>query len=409
MNTNRLALSLLPAVILATSAMLLLTASTAYAGKPDKCSPWPACKDDGGDPPPPDPDPGSIPDPQVVYRQGGGIYLADRDGLNRTLIRSDDGWEPTLDAINKRVLFYDAPSYASDSYVGMIPYSVDVETRNIVVGEEQLLISAAQLGATLSPEGVSDWSPDGTKYSYSYRTQADPEGPWVHRMVVAPDPEVFPAAVHTEIYASEDDGGLNSATWDASGDFIFHQDNPLDGSLPNGLFVIDVTASPGNTVATLELGPIFVDAGFSEDSNVQRMSASYEVGGDHLIGPNLGAYSFDPGNPNVPASSETSLCLMLSVIDWSAKRGGGAFIVILDLVQMFDPAAWAAGLHCSIATNATPILDFDGTDFTTGDKGIVGRDRRKNRNTGVWVYDLSLSAGSRTKIVSEGGFPDWSN
>ena len=72
--------------------------------------------------------------------------------------------------------------------------------------------------------------------------------------------------------------------------------------------------------------------------------------------------------------------------------------------------AWADGLGCSIATRESPILNFEGTDFTTGDMGIVGRDAtRKNRNTGVWVYDLSLSAGSRTKIVSEGGFPDWSN
>lgn len=359
----------------------------------------------GGTEPPPDPDPGIFSDPQVVYRDGG-IYLANDDGAKKTLVRSG-GVGPKLDAINERVLFIDAPSYGSQSFVGMIPYTINTETGNIDLGEEQALISAAQLGGTISSEGVSDWSPDGSKYSYSYRTQAVPQGPWVHRMVVAPDPEAFPFGAHTEVYASEDDGGLNSATWDASGDFIYHSDSPLDGSLQNGLFVIDVSTFPGDTVATFELGPIFVAHGFAAESNVQSMSTSYEIGFDQDIGGIPGEYSFDPGNPNVPATSDTSLCLMLSVIDWSASRGGLRFVVILDLVQTFDPDAWADSLRCSIATEGSPILDFQGNDFTTGDAGIVGPKSGKGKPGGIWIHDLD--DGTRTKIISAGGFADWSN
>jgi hypothetical protein len=406
MNTNRLALSLLPTVILATSVMLLLTAGTAYAGKPDKCSPWPACKDDGTEPPP-DPDPGSSPDPQVVYRDDG-IFLANDNGTNRTLVRTS-GVGPKLDAINERVLFIDEPSYGSQSFVGMIPYTINTETGNIDLGEEQALISAAQLGGTISPEGVSDWSPDGSKYSYSYRTQAIVGGPWIHRMVVAPDPEDFPLGAHTEVYASEDDGGLNSATWDASGDFIYHQDAPLDGSMPGGLFVIDVSASPGRTVAAISLGSIMAAHGFPSGWNVQSMSASYEIGFDQDIGGNPDAYSFDPGNPNVPATSDTSLCLMISAIDWSAPANSSSrFIVILDLVQTFDPVAWGNGLHCSIATVDTPILDFQGNDFTTGDAGIIGPNSVKGKPGAIWIHDLD--DGTRTEIFNKGGYyADWSN
>jgi hypothetical protein len=379
--------------------------NTAYAHCKGKHADYePHC---GGTEPPPDPDPSGPVDPQVVYRDGG-IYLADDDGTGKVLIRSG-GVGPKLDAINNRVLFFDYPNLGNINYLAFIPFSFDTDGFIVIEPEvvPPLVSSGAQLGGKLSSEGVSDWSPDGTKYSYSYRTQAvPPDGPWVHRMVVAPDPVEFPEGAHTEVYASEEDGGLNSATWDASGDFIYHQDTPLDGSFQNGLFVIDVSTSPGNTVATLELGPIFVDAGFSAESNVQQISASYEIGGDYSIGGAPGAYSFDSGNELYPASSDTSLCLMLSVIDWSLNRNN-RFIVIIDLPKHFDSGASGDGLSCSIATNGSAIRNFAGTDLTTDDVGIVGQDTSKNRVRGVWVYDIG--SGSRTKIIGDGGFPDWSN
>jgi hypothetical protein len=226
-------------------------------------------------------------------------------------------------------------------------------------------------------------------------------------MMVAPDPELFPEGTHSLAYESEVNGGLNSATWDASGDFIFHNDNPLDDSVTGGLFVIDVRTFPGKTAAAISLGPVMESHGYPAPWNVQSMSASYETGFDHEIDGKPGAYSFDPDNPNVPASSDTSLCLMISVIDWSASRGGERFVVILDLVHTFDLDAWAAGLRCSTATMPVPILDFQGSDFTTGDAGIVGTNSGKGKPGGLWVYDLSKN--TRTRIIGEGGSADWSN
>jgi hypothetical protein len=378
----------------------------------------------GGTEPPPDPDPGGSAFPDVVYRNDG-IYVANEDGTNQTQIRSG-GIGPKLDLINKRVLFIHKEGIANSPYLGMLPYSLD--GGNISVGQEQELINTVEIDGIdndgfefdgkFSSEGVSDWSPDGSKFSYSYYWTR-PDGQAFYRMMVAPAPDpviypdpavIYPVSTHSVAYESEPNGGLNSATWDASGDFIYHQDNPLDGSPPNGLIVIDVRTFPGKTVAEYDLSPIFVAAGFSAESNVQRISASYEIGGDHLILDSSGVYSpgkysFKPGDESVPATSDTSLCLMLSVIDWSRKDG--RFVVIIDLPQIFDPNSSADGLRCSTATMGAPILDFQGTDFTTGDAGIVGINSGKGKPGGLWIYDLGT--GSRTRIIGEGSFPDWSN
>jgi hypothetical protein len=95
---------------------------------------------------------------------------------------------------------------------------------------------------------------------------------------------------------------------------------------------------------------------------------------------------------------------MVSTIDWSAGgKHEPRFVHIVDLPGIFDPGS---NLHCPIATGTSPILDFLGTDFTTNDTGIVGRDYRKHTR-GIWVYDMESQ--SRTKIIDNGSFPDWSN
>ena len=93
----------------------------------------------GGTSPPPPPPPSGGAEPQLVYRDGG-VFLANEEGANTVQIRSDS-WEPKLDAINERVLFIDAPSYAADSFVGMITYSIDIDG-NINFEPEVPLISA---------------------------------------------------------------------------------------------------------------------------------------------------------------------------------------------------------------------------------------------------------------------------
>jgi len=384
-------------VIFSVAVMGIDTASAHCKGKHANYEPH--CG--GGSEPPSDG--GDLTDPQVAYRDGG-IYLANPDGTGSTLIWSG-GFGPKLDAINGRVLFVDRPSTGPYDYMRLITYEFDSD-QNFQTISETDLVSDGDLGGVLSSEGVSDWSHDGSKYSYSYRTQAITDGPWVHHMVVAPDPVEFPDGLHTEIYVSEDNGGLNSATWDASGNFIYHQDNPLDGSVPNGLFVIDVSSQPGRTVRALSLSSIMEDHGFAPESNVQSMSASFATGADPNNDGPTGAYRFADGEP---ANSDTSLCLMLSVIDWSGRRGGGgSFTIILDLPQIFDPTGATGGLHCTSATNGVPILNFQGSDFTTDDAEIVGSDTgSKGKSGGISIYDLG--DGSRTKIISDGGNSDWSN
>lgn len=54
-----------------------------------------------------------------------------------------------------------------------------------------------------------------------------------------------------------------------------------------------------------------------------------------------------------------------------------------------------------------PIRDFQASDFTTGDEGIVGTNHGKGKHGGLWIHDLGT--GSRTRIINDGGYPDWSN
>jgi hypothetical protein len=171
------------------------------------------------------------------------------------------------------------------------------------------------------------------------------------------------------------------------------------------LYVIDVSSDPGRTVVVQNWASIKIDHGLPPESNVQSLSASYAIGADPGNGGATGAYRFADGEP---ANSDTSLCLMVSLIDWSAKPGRSRFTIILDLPQLFDPTAAANGLHCTIATNGVPIPNFQGTDFTTGDAGIIGSDTgSKGKSGGISIY--GLGDGSRTKIISDGGYSDWSN
>ena len=138
---------------------------------------------------------------------------------------------------------------------------------------------------------------------------------------------------------------------------------------------------------------------------MQSLSASYATGADPGNSGTTGAYRFAAGEP---ANSDTSLCLMVSLIDWSAKPGRSRFMIILDLPHLFDPDIDVSGLHCTIATNGVPIPNFQGTDFTTDDAGIIGSDTgSKGKSGGISIYDLG--DGSRTKIISDGGYSDWSN
>lgn len=359
----------------------------------------PGC--DGGTEPPPDP--GGSADPQLIYRDGG-FYLANADGTSQTKIWRDDV-EPFLDAPRQRVLFLGRPSTGLN-YLGLLPYSNDLG--NIVVGNEQMLLNTADISTlTISGKfsgfGLTDWSQGGDKYAYTIRQDYGDGLGWRHKIMVSPSPDGTSSTTfdeHTVAWDGAPEGGQGPAAWDASGDYIYVFEE-FNLNLPQILLVIDITTDPGVVVATADLTDLIGATGFARESNPQGLSASYAIGGS------TGGYSFDPDNlTTFPRNPNTSLCLMIPLVDWGwSQRHEARFTMIFDLPALFDPES---GVSCPLTTASTAtILDFQGADFTTGDTGMVGRDHRKNRTIGVWIYDMS--SGSRTQVVGDGGFPDWSN
>ena len=72
---------------------LLVATAGSFAGKPDRCSPWPACKDDSGDPPPPPPPTNCADDfPWFLYqveatrKTQAELHLASTDGCRSELV-----------------------------------------------------------------------------------------------------------------------------------------------------------------------------------------------------------------------------------------------------------------------------------------------------------------------------------
>jgi len=364
--------------------------------KPDH----PQC-DGGGDPGGGDP-PGNA-DPQVVYRNDG-INLANDDGSSQTQIRTG-GVQPKLDApgATGRVIFYDYPSLGNLNYLGLIPYSIDAG--NIVPGEEQILlttenISPPGISGKFTSRGLTDWSPGGDRYAYNIRQDYGDSLGWRYKVMVAPDgTDSTTFAEHIVVWDGAPDGGLGFGAWDASGDFIYFFEE-FNLGVPQILLVIDITTNPATIVKTKDLTGLIGATGFAPESNPQALSASSSTGGT------AGGYSFDPGNAGVSSRSDTSLCLMIPLVDWGySNRHEANFTMIFDLPALFDSGS---GLSCPLMTTPTAtVLDFLGTDFMTGDTGIIGTDYGKRPYGGVSTYEFD--GGKRTKIINDGGFSDWSN
>lgn len=344
----------------------------------------PHCR--GGEDPPP-PDPGGSADPQIVYRDDG-MRLANADGSNSTLVLAANNIG-SLDAPGQRILY-------KGTGLELLTYTV-VDGLIDVIGTTTL-VTESEIGGSFQCCNI-DLSQGGDKYMYSY-WENTVDGA-IYRIMVSPGGVTTGFGQHTIAWEGAPDGGLGSPAWDASGDYIYLFEE-FNLGLPQILLVIDVRTgtptSPATVVATADLTQLIANTGFDAASNPQGLSASYQTGG-------ADSYSFDPDNEAVLPRSDTSLCLMIPLIDWSlGGRGRGRFTMIVDLPGVFDPVS---GLNCPIATLGSPILNFEGSDFTTVDAGIVGQDTSKNRVRGVWVYDFST--GTRTKIIGNGGRPDWSN
>ena len=363
--------------------VLVLTAESSWAAKPN-CETNPSHPKCGGDDGGGDPPSGGNAEPQIVYRDGG-MYLANADGSNRVQISPNNNIG-ALDAPGQRILF-------AGEGLDLLTY----ENNAGVIGNVSVttLVTESDIGGSFQCCNI-DWSETGDKYMYSYWENTNDGA--IYRIMVAPNGVNSAFAQHVIVWEGLPNGGLGSPTWDSSGDYIYFFEEFNMGT-PQYLLVLDVgSATPttaANVVATADLTPLVSATGFDPGSNPQGLSAGYLTGG-------ADRYSFDPGTHD--ARPDTSLCLMIPMVDWSASRGGSRFVMIVDLPAVFDPDSDAS---CMKATSGFPILNFAGTDFTPGDEEIIGQDTSKNRVRGIWIYDLGDS--TRRIIIDNGGRPDWSN
>ena len=372
MNTLRLSIFLLITI------MLVPIDATAHCkGKHGEGHPH--C--DTGDPPdPPDPDPGSgNADPQLVYRDRDNLpasFLANADGSSQTQIW-DAGIIGSLDAPRFRVLF-------RGDGLDMLKYeNIDGQIVNVM---QSPLLDETDVGGTFVPRGVTDWSQTGDKISYTYRSGS------IRRIMVTDIDEFGQIPLfenHITVYETAPNGGLGFAAWDVSGDFIFLQLPKDSNGDSSDLVVLDVRAGVVGDRIVRRIDLDLVN-GLGVNSP-QWLSA----------GSKSGLYSFDPDN-NFP-DSDSSLCLMIANTNWGAHPNPVYSTWIIDLPFIFNNVPG----QCTYANVGSPIIGFQGSDFTTDDAGIVGRDFSKPRPQGIYVHDPDENELKR--IVKVGSRPDWSN
>ena len=260
-----------------------------------------------------------------------------------------------------------------------------------------VLLYESDIGGTFAPRGVTDWSQAGDKISYTYR-ESTIDGS-IRRMMVTTIDDFGRIPLfedHITAYETLPDGGLGFAAWDASGHFIFL-------ALHNGscegctdLLVLDVredTEDKFENVADRIVARVSLDP-FNGDglNSTQWLSA----------GSKTGTYSFDPTGEY--PESDSSLCLMVANAEWGAKPKPVYSTWIIDLPAIFGSGS---GQMCPYANVGSPIIGFQGADFTTDDAGLVGRDFGKPRPQGIYRHDPI--SNTLIRIVSSGSRPDWSN
>ena len=351
-------------------------------------------------PPPPPPPPPAVTDPKIVYTDDS-IWLANADGSGKFEI-GPQGGNAKLDA-GMRLLYYD--SFRGENLF-VRPFSID-ESGIIVPGEMQTLVFESDLLAGnesvfISPFGIRDWAQGGDQYAYTYYSQQPGDSDGKYRIMVAPIDEnhaTTPFSEHTLAWDGAYGGGMGDAAWDASGNYLYLlEDFNISGR--QDLLVIDVRTNPGTVVATADLRDWIGATGFDPGSNMQTISAGSATGATAL---QPGSYSFDPGAENPISNDSTSLCLMVSFIDWSLRENP-VFTIVFDLPGLFDPAS---GLSCHSASPlGTAIVDFKGEDFTDSDAAIIGGQSGR-RYRGIWIHDIP--SAQRTRLTDSGVSPDWSN
>jgi hypothetical protein len=145
MNLNR---TIVVLVVLITGIFVAPTDS--IAGKPDRCSPWPACKDDGGDPPPPtgctDTFPGFAYVQQETRKNPEAIRLSSSDGCRTEFLAVAPGWSMKMHMTEDRskgvVVWAEDSDNSQQRIVRRLDFTVD-EFGNFWAGDPITILPIA--------------------------------------------------------------------------------------------------------------------------------------------------------------------------------------------------------------------------------------------------------------------------
>lgn len=218
--------------IVVVSLLVSMAIPMAAAPKPDKCTPWPECRDSGGEEPPAD--------PVIAFRNYGTLAVMNADGTNRVQVFSGEGiggagisWSPGGDAIAFR-------------YSGTV-WRVDVTVVDgVPVGSNPMELFPEPYYAIRRPA----WSPS-------------PTGP-LGDVIAFGDKDPVDKTIPTIETVSASGGTVQRLYTGVSGDHIFDLAWSPDATQIafitvadgiNKLFVLDI-ASDGATSATLRYGPV---------------------------------------------------------------------------------------------------------------------------------------------------------
>lgn len=258
-------------VLLAT---LLMSLPFVSAPPPDKCEPWPECKD-GGEEPPADP---SIAFLQKVKKGGEKIMVMNADGSNQAVIyyeeyfsmTSDPSWSPDGNSI----------AWCGYTYIPNVPgadfgvWRIDVEIVDGVPQGTNLqqLVSESDEGFFSS----TAWSPLGDEIAYAVRIY----DPTVDKIDAVQATGGNPYNIYTapEGHAIDVSSGL---TWSSDGTRLAFEGGEVSAG-DEGRSIMIIERETGTVTHRLLMGQFDV-AGLDWARQGSNKLAFHEVGGSRMI------------------------------------------------------------------------------------------------------------------------------
>ncbi len=237
MSLNRIIVVL---VVLITG--IFFAATESFAEKPGKCSPWPECKDDGGDPPPPptgctDTFPGFLYQVEATRKLPAELHLASTDGCRTEPIailpefRHGFAFHMTSDRSKGVIVWREEPDNNNSKIVRRLDFTVD-ESGNLDFGQPVTILplvgEEAPQGDWLGYNSLDIWG-DATHDSLYLVTKRN--------RTFGPDINSGAGSLETLVY------DLNALTdTDASPDVreIYYEDTVSWGGIPDWLDAVEL-------------------------------------------------------------------------------------------------------------------------------------------------------------------------